>query len=55
MKNREYLRNAGELPTGEVRESQVVEACWNRRVVLNERLSHGISGKLLVDNCIMAQ
>jgi hypothetical protein len=32
-----------------------MEASRNRRVVLDKRSSHGISGKLLVDKCIVAQ
>lgn len=49
-----YLRNARKLPTGEVGESQVMEASRNGRVVLDERPSRCISGKLFVDKCIVA-
>lgn len=49
-----YLRNPRKLPTGEVGEPQVMEASRNGRVVLDERPSRCVSGKLLVDKRVVA-
>lgn len=52
---RDYLRDARKFSTREVCESQIMETCWNWRIVLNKRLSRQVFWKLFMNDCIMPQ